>query len=256
MPAEEIVVTQSAYPEAASEEMIEAGVFYGRRKSKTNPKMKGYVLANRGGLEIINLEKTLDGLTLAVSFLKEKVKAGGLVLFVGTQPAAQAPIQKLAEEFTMPFVVNRWLGGTITNFKVLSLRVQHLKKTRADLASGALLDKYTKKERLDMEKEVKRLEVLMGGLENLPHEPNVLVVVDPNVHMTAVREANRMKIPVIALANVDSDPDMIEYPVVGNNKSVKSIDWFLGKIIEAMKEGIAERAKVLKLAEEAKAEIK
>lgn len=240
---EEAVISPNTYPDAASEEMIEAGLFYGRKKSKTNPKMKSYVLVNRGGLEIINLEKTLAGLNTALAFLKEKVKTGGLVLFVGTQPAAQQGIEKLAEEFAMPYVTNRWLGGTVTNYKILSKRVEYLKKLRADLKSGAL-DKYTKKERLDMEKEMKRLESLMGGLENLSHEPNVFVVVDPNLHMTAVREANRLKIPVIALANVDSDPDMLEYPVVGNNKSVKSIDWFFGKVREAMKEGIAERAKI------------
>jgi small subunit ribosomal protein S2 len=230
------------YPEEASREMIDAGVFYGRNKSKTNPKMKGYVLTNRGGVEIINLAKTSGALDRATGFLKEKVKGGGLVLLVGTQPAAEEGILRLANKFGLPYVTTRWAGGIITNFKVVSKRIEYFKKLRSDLASGVLADKYTKKERLMLEKELKRLLELFGGLENLTREPDGLIVVDPNLHATAVREANKAKIPVIALANVDANPDAIDYLIPGNDKSRKSINWFLEKMESAIGEALASRA--------------
>lgn len=235
----------SLYPEAASREMIEAGVFYGRKKSKTNPKMRPYVLVNRGGIEIINLAKTVEGLEKALGFLKEKVRNNGLVFLVGTQPAAEEGIKSLASRFGLPCVTNRWAGGTMTNFKILSKRIEYLKKLRSDFAAGAL-QKYTKKERLQLEKEKNRLEELFGGLENLSKEPDVIIIIDPNLHNTAVREANKSKIPVIALANVDTDPEKIDYLVPGNDKSRKSIDWFLEKVGGAVEEGMALRVAVSK----------
>ena len=233
---------ENIYPAEASREMIEAGVFYGRKKNKTNPKMREFILANRGNIEIINLEKTKEGLEKAIAFIKEKVRNGGLPLFVGTSPASDAEIERIAKEFSLPYVILRWIGGTLTNFKIISRRVEHLKKLRADLASGALTDKYTKKERLEMEREMKRLEELMGGLETMSREPDLLIVADPNLHTTAVREAKVKHIPVIALANVDADPDMIDYLVPGNDKSRTSVSWFLGNVEEAVREGLAERA--------------
>lgn len=216
--------------------MIEAGVFYGRKKSKTNPKMKQHVLMNRGGIEIIDLGKTAEALEGALGFLREKVREGGLVLLLGTQAAAEAEIMRLAERFHLPHVVNRWAGGTITNLKIISKRIDYFKKLRSDFASGAL-EKYTKKERLMLEREMNRLRELFGGLENLTKEPDVVVMVDPIMHHTALREANRAKIPVIALGNVDADPDAVDYLVPGNDKARKSIGWFLGKIETAIAEG-------------------
>lgn len=229
------------YPGEASREMIEAGVFYGRKKSKTHPKMKQFVLLNRGGIEIIDLGKTADALEAALGFLKEKVREGGLVLLVGTQPAAEAEIVRVAERFHLPYVINRWAGGTITNFKIIVKRIEYFKKLRGDFASGAL-EKYTKKERLMLEREMERLRELFGGLENLTKEPDVVVIVDPNMHHTAVREANRAKIPVVALGSVDADPDVVDFLVPGNDKARKSTSWFLGKIEAAIAEGIASRA--------------
>jgi small subunit ribosomal protein S2 len=233
------------YPESASREMIEAGVFYGRKRSKTNPKMMSYVLTNRGGIDVINLAKTAEKLEQAVSFIKEKIKNGGLALLIGTQAESEEGIVRLANRFSIPFVTSRWAGGTITNFKVISKRIEYFKKLRGDFESGAL-QKYTKKERLQIERELNRLRELFGGLENLSKEPDVVIIIDPNLHSTAVREANRMKIPIIALANVDADPDLINYLVPGNDKSRKSINWFLGKIEEAIAEGLALRASAAK----------
>ncbi|MDO8536982.1 MAG: 30S ribosomal protein S2 [bacterium] len=233
------------YPEEASREMIDAGVFYGRKKNTTNPRMRPYVLTNRGGIEIINLVKTVEGLEKATAFLKERIKNGGQILFAGTQPAAEEGILKLATRFQMPSVTNRWAGGTITNFKIISKRIEYFKKLRSDFASGAL-QKYTKKERLGLEDEMNRLKELFGGIELLMKEPDVLVTVDTNLHMTAVREANRANIPVVALSNVDSNPDMIDYLVPGNDSGRKSINWFLEKIGAAIEEGLVMRAAAAK----------
>jgi len=228
------------YPAEASREMIEAGVFYGRKKSKTNPKMRQFILSNRGGIEIINLQKTVDALDRAAVFLTETVRESRLVLLVGTEPAAETSIFAIAKKFGIPYVTSRWVGGAITNFAIVSKRVEHLKKIRSDLASGAL-DKYTKKERVEIEREIKRLEELMGGLENMSREPDLIVMIDPVLHHTALAEARRKKIPVIALANVDADPDTVQYLVPGNDKARKSIEWFLAKIEAAIDEGVKTR---------------
>ena len=232
---------ENMYPAEGSREMIDAGVFYGRKKSKTNPKMREFIISNRGGIEIINLQKTAERMEKATGFIKEKVRNGGMPLLVGTSPAADVAIGQIAKEFSLPYVILRWVGGTLTNFKIISQRVDYFKKMRTDLASGAL-EKYTKKERLEMEREVKRLEELMGGLEAMSREPDLLIVVDPNLHVTAIREANIRKIPVVAFANVDADPDTVDYLVPGNDKARMSVSWFLGNVQKAIKDGIAERA--------------
>ncbi|HEX4104169.1 MAG TPA: 30S ribosomal protein S2 [Candidatus Paceibacterota bacterium] len=230
------------YPAEASREMIDAGVFYGRKKSKTNPKMRPFILANRGGIEVINLQKTMEMMDAAAGFIKEKIRQNALVLLVGVEPGAEPVITRLAKKYNFPYVTFRWVGGAITNFKIISKRIEYLKKLRTDLASGALVNKYTKKERLELEREMNRLEELMGGLENLTREPDLLIMVDPELHKTALREARRKKIPVVALANVDADPDEIDYLVPGNDKAKKSIDWFFEHVEKAIDEGLAMRA--------------
>jgi small subunit ribosomal protein S2 len=233
-------ITTIDQPEVALPEVpkdvIDAGVFYGRTKSQTNPKMKPYVLTNRNGIEIINVLRTVEDLERACVFLKEKVQGGGLVLVVGTQPQAHASVQALANELQMPFVTRRWLGGTLTNYKVILKRIEYFLKLKSDFAAG-VFEKYTKKERVVIEKEIARLEELLGGLTHLTRLPEVLVVIDPFIHKTTVHEANMTKIPVIALADVNSDPDNLTFPVVGNNKARKSIMWFLGKIEQAIRDG-------------------
>jgi len=231
-------------------ELVEAGLFYGRKKSKTHPRMKQAILGNRNGIEIINLTKTRESLETTLEFIRTKAKEGSSLFFVGTQPPAEG-IVALAKEFGYPYVSRRWLGGTLTNSKVILGRIEYYKKLKSDVQSGAL-EKYTKKERLGMEKELARLDELMGGLETYTGRPGALIIIDPNLHMTAVREARTIGAPIVALINTDCDPDLINYPVPGNNKSVTSVNWFLDKVKEAIKEGKAAAPKAEAPAEEKK----
>lgn len=233
-------------------QMIEAGVFYGLRKTKTHPDMKQYVLMNRGGVEIINLQKTAEAIDAAAAFLSEVVRRGGFALFVATQPAAEGKVLEIAKKFNFPYVTTRWPGGAITNFKVISGRIEYFKKLRSDLAAGAF-SHYTKKERLMLERELNRLQELFGGLETMTKLPDVLVVIDPVMHHTAVREANRAKIPIVAFANVDASPKEVSYLVPGNDNARRSIEWFLGKVEKAIEDGLAQReAKAQEVPDESK----
>ncbi|HTY39643.1 MAG TPA: 30S ribosomal protein S2 [Candidatus Paceibacterota bacterium] len=234
-----VLKPEELYPDEGFREMVEAGVFYGRKKNRTNPKMRSNILLNRNGIEIIHLGKTADQLEKAVAFLTETAKIGGNILFVATQPAAEE-VATLAKELGYPVVTRRWLGGTLTNFGIISKRIEYYKKLRTDWENKAF-DKYTKKERVMIEKELGRLNELMSGLEALTAKPAAVVVIDPNMHLTAVREARLLKIPVVAFANTDSDPAILDYPVVGNNKARTSIHWFLEKVRAAVVEGVKMR---------------
>lgn len=228
----------SANPEF--KEMIDAGVFYGRKKSKTHPRMKQFILGNRSGIEIINLLKTKELLEKALNFLKEKAASGAPMLFVATQPPAE-DAAKAAAELGIPTVGVRWLGGTLTNFKVIQSRIEYFRKLKSDWEKGAL-EKYTKKERLGIERELKRLQELFSGLESMTALPEVMVMIDANLHHTALKEAKHMNIPVVAFVNTDSDPLGIDYPVVGNARAKTSIDWFMSKVKDVLAEAKAARA--------------
>lgn len=245
MAEEQAIIKQEEALSEGMKEMVEAGVFYGRKKSKTHPRMKSAILSNRNGIEIINLEKTKEGLDQALAFLAQTVKTGGTVLVVATQPPAEEMIN-LAKEIGFPYVDRRWLGGTLTNMRIILGRIEYFKKLKNDFEKN-LLGQYTKKERLGMEKELEKMKVVMTGLESFTGRPDAMLVVDASIHMTAIREAKHLKVPVMALVNTDTNPDEIEYPVVGNNKSRTSLNWFTARIAEtirnARKEAAAEIAK-------------
>ena len=225
---------EEIYNETDLKELLDAAVFYGLKRSKTYPRMRQYILTTRIDFEIINLKKTLDKMEEARQFLVKTLREGGNVLFVGTQPAA-FKIKEIAESVNMPAVLNKWIGGLLTNFNVISKRIDFYKKLKSDMESGSL-DKYTKKEKIKTQRQLDKLEKLFDGFLNFNELPRVLVVVDPVVHSTAIREANKMKIPVIALINTDGNPDLITIPVPGNTKASTSINWFLNKIKEYIEE--------------------
>lgn len=216
-------------------EMIAAGIMFGHKKTKTNPKFKNFILTNRNGVEIIDLVKTLSFLEKAGEFLKTQIKQGKMIIFVATQPAAWETIENLAKKFNMPFVKRRWIGGLLTNFKSLSGRLEYFKKTKAGMEKGEF-EKYTKKERSVINKNIARMEDLFGGLENLTKPADILFTIDSSIkgHMTAIREAKIMKIPIVAIIDSDDNSELINYPIPANDHAKISIDWIVNKIIEKL----------------------
>ncbi len=226
--------------QALMEEMVKAGVLYGRKKSKTHPRMKPFIFGTRNGIEILELPKTMETIEKAGEFLKETAKKDGLVLVVGAKPASQDLMEEFAKKFSYPYVVKRWLGGTLTNFKTILKRIQYYMTLKADKATGKL-EKYTKKERVEFDKQIEKMEGFFLGLERLSRLPDAVIVVNVNDHMTAVREAKRMKIPVVAILSTDTDPEVVEYPIPANDNSRNSIAWILARLEAKVQEGLKER---------------
>ncbi len=214
-------------------EMMEAGVMYGHKKSKTNPKFKPYVYITRNGIEIIDLPKTLSALDKTVEFLKNLLKENKKILLVAIQPAAKEAINGLAKEFNFSHINERWIGGLLTNFKVLSKRIEYFKEIQSDWDKGKF-EKYTKKERVMINRSIDRMKKMFTGLEDLTRVPDALFIIDTSLkgHTTAIREAKRMKIPIIGIIDSDDNPDLIDYPIPANDHAKTSIDWVVGKIRE------------------------
>lgn len=223
------------------EEMAKAGILFGRRRMWTNPKMREFVFTNRNGVEIFDLTKTLQAIEKAGEALKTAVKTGKPILIVGTSPAAQAAVLSLAKEFSYPFVVERWLGGTLTNFSAISERLNYYLRLKSDLESGKL-DKYTKKERVEMDKEIERLTKLFGGLEKMTTMPSALLVVSAAKHTIAIKEAKDTGVPVVAIANSDANPDVIDFLIPANDNSKAGIEWITQRLGKYIQEGLKEKS--------------
>ena len=221
---------------AVLEEMIKAALMYGHKRTRTNPRFKPFIFANRNNIEIIDLNLTLEKLEQAIEFLKNKIKEKALVLVVATQPAAQEAVEKLTKEFNFPYINTRWIGGLLTNFNVLFKRIEYFKKIKADFEKGEF-EKYTKKERQRINKNIFKMKKIFTGLENLSKRPDVIFIIDPSIkgHRTAVREANRLGIPIVAVLDSDDDPTLITYPIPANDHAKISIDWLIDKIINSLK---------------------
>lgn len=213
--------------------MMEASVFYGHGRSRTNPKMRPYILATRSGMEVINLIKTMEALDKATKAIEGAIKAGGTVLLVGTTPATKNAVKDTAIRLGLPYVTERWLGGTLTNYGTISERIARFRKLKADRAAGKL-EKYTKKERLDIDKELVKLEELFGGVETLEGMPSLVVVTDLRENEIAAREAKRMHIPVVGVVNTNGNPDIVDFSIPANDRSPKSIALLLSYIEKAV----------------------
>lgn len=235
----EVVLT--AAEEAMMKSMIDSNVFYGHMKSRTNPKMRPNIISTKNGVEVIDLMQTMKQLEKAAAVLKEKVKAGGLVLFVGTTPAAKTVVKEIADRLQMPYVNERWLGGTLTNFKTILTRINYFRKLEDDRATGKL-QKYTKKERAMMDVELSKLERLFRGVVSLDRLPAAVVIADLGYNDIAAQEAALMRIPAVSLVNTSSDPDLVKYPIVANDRNSKSVSFILYALEKAVTEGKAARA--------------
>lgn len=215
--------------------MAKAGVFYGHKKTKTHPRMKPYIGGRRNEIELLDPEMVLKTLDEASKFLKEKLASGGLFLFVGTKPAAKESVRAIAEELKMPYVIFRWLGGTLTNFKAINQRSNYYQDMKGKIEKGEL-SKYTKKEQMEFAKENAKMSRSFDSLALLTRLPDAVIVVDPEENDTAVAEAHKLNIPIIAIMDTNDDPALLKYPIFANDHTKSSIDWIFNKIREAMKQ--------------------
>jgi small subunit ribosomal protein S2 len=221
--------------ETTAQEMLEANVHFGHKKSNWNPKMKSNVFETKGNIYIIDLEKTMEQLEKAINFLKEIKKNNGKILFAETRPQGQAIIKEVAKDLKMPYVVARWIGGLLTNFKNLRKRVEYFIDLEKRKNEGDL-KKYTKKEQLDLDREIEKLKKRFEGVRELDKLPDAVFVLSIKTQMTVIREAQKKNIPIVALADTDSDPTLVDYPIPANDESISSIKYIMTKIQEALKE--------------------
>lgn len=216
-------------------ELLESGAHFGQRVDRWNPKMKPYIYGARGGVHIIDLTKTHEQLLAAEKFVENTTKTGGKILFVGTKRQARSIIEKAAKDTEMPYVTNRWLGGMLTNLETIQSRVSRLKKLQNDAAEGKLSG--TKKERAEQEREIEQLEKVFEGIAEMPNVPAVVFVVDVLRDDIAVAEAAKLGIPTVAICDTNANPELITYPIAGNDDAVKTISLITSRIAEAAKRG-------------------
>ncbi len=217
-------------------EMLDAGVHFGHQTARWNPKMKNYVYTVRGGIHIIDLQKTVNYAQTAAQFVEKMAAKGQSIIFVGTKKQAIGPIQDAAEKCSQYFITKRWLGGTLTNFATIKSSITRLKKIDKMREDGDL-DLFSKKERSKIEKDYTRLSDYLGGIRDMNGAPGALFVVDLNKEHIAVAEAKKLGIPVIGIADTNSDPGTVEFPIPGNDDAIRSINLFANHIAEAYNEG-------------------
>jgi small subunit ribosomal protein S2 len=217
-------------------QLLEAGAHFGHQTHKWNPKMKKYVYGERNGIYIIDLQQTLPMAEKAYEFLKKTTASGKSVLFVGTKRQAADMVKKTAEDCGAFHVTSRWLGGMLTNYKTIALSIDKIRKVEKMKENGDY-KLLTKKEQSNVEKEVVKLEKTLGGIKNMRKLPGAIFIIDPNMEHIAVKEANVLGIPVVAITDTNCDPTGIEYIVPGNDDALKSITLFLDYFSNAIVEG-------------------
>lgn len=230
---------------AAGQSVIDAlfsvGAHFGFVKSRRHPSAKPFILGAKNKVEIFDLEKTSEELEKALAFVEAKGAEGALTLFVGGKSEAREAIEKAGRELSMPFVAGRWIGGTLTNFSEIKKRIARLEELTTARERGELA-KYTKKERLLIDREIENLQLYFGGLAKLTMLPKLLVIVDPKKESIALAEAKRMKVPVVALAGSDTDLYQLDRAIPGNDASRQTIAYVVGEIVASYKKGLAAKA--------------
>lgn len=216
--------------------MFRAGAHYGYSKSRRHPSTSPYIFGTKNGVDIINIEKTEELFNKAVAQVKHYASTGKTILFVGTKPEARQQIIETALALNMPYVSERWVGGILTNFQEIKKRIFKLLDLREQKEKGGL-DKYTKKERLLIDREMEDMTKNFQGISGITKNPDVMFVVDPKKEHIAVTEALKMNLPVIALLNTDCNLKQVTFPIIGNDASVSSISFFLSKIKKAYEDG-------------------
>jgi small subunit ribosomal protein S2 len=220
--------------------LLESGVHFGHRTHKWHPAMKPYIFTERNSIHIIDLQKTVKALETAYNLVRDRVSAGGSVLFVGTKRQAQETIQNEAMRAGMPYVTARWLGGMLTNWRTIRQRINELERLERMRDRGDF-ERITKKEALILSREIDRLEALLGGIRKMNGLPDLVFVVDVRREETAIHEANLLNIPVIALVDTNCDPRNVDFVIPSNDDAIRAIKLLVGKIADAAIEGRAMR---------------
>ena len=224
--------------EIVVKDFLESGVHFGHRASRWNPKMRPYIYARRNQIHIIDLKETLRGLIRAKKYLSRVVSQGSLILFVGTKRQAAEPVQAAAKKCGMPYVNERWLGGTLTNFRTIRSRLKRLEELEALEASGELAT-YSKKRQATLLRERRKIFTNLSGIREMNRLPEALIIIDPRREAIAVKESRLLGIKVVARIDTDSDPDLVDLPIPGNDDSIRSIDLTLMHLSDAVLEGKA-----------------
>lgn len=224
--------------------LLESGVHFGHRTNKWEPRMRPYIFTERNGIHIIDLQQTVKALNTAFNVVRDCVSNGGTVLFVGTKRQAQETVREEAIRCGMPFVTERWMGGILTNWSTMFLRVQELERLEHLRDSGDI-NRLTKKEGLLIQREINRLEIRLSGLRKMKRVPDYVFIVDVCRETTAVHEANILNIPVIALVDTNCDPTGVDYVIPSNDDAIRAIKLLVGKVADAVIEGKASRKEEL-----------
>lgn len=215
------------------EDMLKAGMHFGHRTNRWHPKMEQFIFTSKNGIYIMDLKKTQEKLREALEFMAQLVAEGKSILFVGTKNQVSEPLRKLAQEVGQPYIVGKWLGGYLTNFSVVKKSVKKYLDLIEKRDTGKL-EKYTKKERLNFEREIKKLELRVGGLASLNKLPDALFVWDIREEETAIKEANQKSIPIVAICDTNVNPDLVNYPIPANDDSTRTIKLVMAAIKDAL----------------------
>jgi small subunit ribosomal protein S2 len=235
--------------EVGLKDLLQAGVHFGHQTHRWNPKMRKYIFAERGGIYLIDLKKTLQELKRARELVHETVRNGGNVLFVCTKPQLKEIVRTEAERASAFYVTERWLGGMLTNFQTIKKNIRRLKDLERGAEEGAF-EFYTKKERLLLERERLKLDRYLAGIKDMTRLPGLVFVVDAKKEEIAVREANRLGIPVVAIADTNADPDMLTVPIAGNDDAIRSVSLITGVMAEEIELARREMPEIREAADE------
>jgi len=215
------------------DEMAQAGLHFGHRASRIHPKMKPYLFGVRNTVHIIDLEKTAEKLKEALFFIQELISEGKVLLIVGTKIQTKELARELAKDCELPYVVERWLGGTLTNLDIMKKRVEHFKDLEKKKKEGEF-EKYTKKEQADIEKELQVLETKFGGIRELAGKPDAIFVLDMKKDELAIKEATMKEIKIVAICDTNADPSLVDYPIPANDDAISSVKYILDKVKEVI----------------------
>ncbi len=221
-------------------QLLEAGVHFGHQTRKWNPRMRRFIFTERNGIHIIDLQQTVGRLSSAYDYVRDLAANGGVILFVGTKKQAQEAVEIEAKRAGMPYVNNRWLGGTLTNFQTIQSRIDHLARLENAKARGDF-EVLPKKEQLKIDEEIERLNRHFGGIKEMTKLPAALYVVDPSMEYIAIAEANRVGIPVVAMADTNCNPNLIDYPIPSNDDAIRAVRLVTARIADAVLEGAQRR---------------